>query len=72
MRTNMGILDRGIRVAMGAALLSLLTIGPVPGWGLASLVGLVPLITGLTGYCPGYVPLGIDTRRGRSRTAERG
>jgi hypothetical protein len=34
-----------------------------------SLVGLVPLVTGLTGYCLGYVPLGVDTRHGFIRKA---
>ncbi len=61
-RTNEGFLDRTIRVLVGAGILSLLAVGPVPGWGLAGLVGLIPLVTGLTGYCPLYVPLGIDTR----------
>jgi len=70
MRTNEGFLDRAIRVVAGAGILSLLAIGPVPGWGLAGLVGLIPLVTGLTGYCPLYVPLGIDTRRGLVRKAE--
>lgn len=71
MKTNEGLLDRAIRVVVGAGLLSLLAIGPVPGWGLVGLVGLLPLITGLTGFCLIYVPLGIDTRQGSMRKAER-
>lgn len=70
MRTSEGFLDRAIRVGAGAGILSLLAIGPVPGWGLAGLVGLIPLVTGLTGYCVLYVPLGIDTRWGSVRKAE--
>ncbi len=70
MRTNMGFLDRSIRVLAGAGVLSLLALGPVPGWGLAGLVGLVPLVTGLTGFCPGYLPFGIDTGRGQVGRAE--
>ena len=70
MRTNMGFLDRAMRVLAGAGLLSLLVVGPVPGWGLAGLVGVVLLVTGLVGYCPGYVPLGIDPRHGWLRKVE--
>ncbi len=70
MKTNMSVLDRAIRTVAGVGILSLLVVGPVPGWGLAGVIGLVPLVTGLTGYCPGYVPFGIDTRRGFTRGAD--
>lgn len=70
MRTNEGLADRVIRVILGLALLSLLTIGPVPGWGLIGLFGLIPLVTGLVGYCPGYTRFGIDTRGHICREAE--
>lgn len=62
MRINEGLLDRVIRVTIGVGLLSLLAVGPVPGWGLVALIGLIPLVTGLTGFCPAYVLFGIDTR----------
>jgi hypothetical protein len=45
----------------------LLAVGPVPGWGLVGLAGLIPLVTGLIGYCPTYTLLGIDTRAGVHR-----
>jgi hypothetical protein len=61
MRVNEGFADRVIRVVVGLGLLSLLAVGPVPGWGLAGLVGLLPLVTGVVGYCPAYTLLGIDT-----------
>jgi hypothetical protein len=70
MRTNTGGLDRLIRVVVGVGLLSLLAIGPVPGWGLTGLVGLLPLVTGLTGFCLTYFLLGVDTRHGVTREAE--
>jgi hypothetical protein len=70
MRTNEGLLDRAIRVVVGAGLLSLLVIGPVPGWGLAGLVGLLLLVTGLTGFCVTYALLGIDTQQGSIRRAQ--
>ncbi len=58
MKTNEGKLDRGIRVAAGLALLSLTVIGPQTMWGF---VGLVPLLTGLLGFCPLYKILGFNT-----------
>lgn len=64
---NEGTVDRVVRVAVGAALLSTVFVGPRTAWGL---VGLLPLVTGLAGVCPLYWPFGIDTRAraGRERT----
>lgn len=63
MRQNVGTVDRAIRIVAGLILLSLVFIveGSARWWGL---VGLVPLLTGLSSRCPLYVPLGIDTRHG--------
>lgn len=55
---NEGNLDRILRVVVGAAVISLVFIGPQTAWGW---VGLVPLITGLVGNCPVYSLLGINT-----------
>ena len=55
---NEGTLDRVLRAAVGLAVLSLTLVGPRSLWGL---VGLVPLATGLVGYCPVYTLLGIRT-----------
>jgi hypothetical protein len=41
-------------------LLSLIVVGPHTWWGL---VGLIPLLTGLAGWCPIYYVLGINRRR---------
>lgn len=54
-------IERGVRVVLGLGLLSLLAVGPVPGWGLFGLVGLVPLATGALGSCPIYTVLGVST-----------
>jgi DUF2892 family protein len=56
--TNEGTIDRAIRVALGIALLSLTLIGPKSMLGF---IGLVPLATGLIGFCPLYSVLGIKT-----------
>lgn len=57
---NEGALDRGLRVLLGLLLISLVFVGPKTAWGWA---GLVPLLTGLVGFCPVYRLLGVDTCR---------
>lgn len=56
--TNEGTLDRVIRIAIGIALLSLTVAGPRTMLGL---IGVVPLVTGLVGFCPLYRLVGIRT-----------
>ena len=55
---NEGTIDRALRVAIGIVLLSLTVLGPQTLWGL---VGLIPLVTGLVGYCPVYKLIGLNT-----------
>ena len=57
MRNEHGI-DRIIRVVIGVALISLVFVGPQT---LLGLIGIVPLATGLIGFCPLYRVLGINT-----------
>jgi hypothetical protein len=70
MKTNEGLTDRLIRLVLGLAILSLVAIGPVPGWGLAGFIAAMPLLTGLVGYCPTYTLLGIETRGHIHRESE--
>lgn len=58
MPRNEGTLDRVLRVIVGLVLLSLVFVGPKTMWGL---IGLIPLLTGLAGYCPLYQILGLST-----------
>jgi len=58
MKKNIGSIDRTIRIVAGIAILSLVFVGPKSMWGL---LGLLPLITGLIGWCPPYHLLGIST-----------
>jgi len=53
MKKNMSNLDRGIRVILGVALLSLILFlsGGIRWIGL---IGLIPLLTGIVGFCPLY------------------
>jgi hypothetical protein len=55
---NEGAIDRTLRVIAGAALVSLVFVGPETPWGW---IGMVPLVTGLVGNCPVYSLLGIST-----------
>jgi hypothetical protein len=58
MRKNAGGIDKGLRIAVGLALLALGAFGPLGWWGL---IGIVPLATGLMGTCPAYSLLGMNT-----------
>jgi hypothetical protein len=62
MKTNMGGLDRAVRIVVGLALLSLLFLveSGARWWGL---IGVVMVGTGVIGWCPAYLPFGIDTCR---------
>ena len=60
---NEHVAERVVRVVLGLGLLSLLAIGPVPGWGLVGLIGLVPLATGAIGSCPVYTIFGFSTKK---------
>tara|TARA_B100000609_G_scaffold67579_2_gene53371 strand:- start:6501 stop:6701 length:201 start_codon:yes stop_codon:yes gene_type:complete len=55
---NIGSAERVIRIVGGAVLASLAFWGPANPW---FLLGLVPLLTGLLGWCPPYQLLGIST-----------
>lgn len=58
MKANEGKVDRILRVIVGLGVLSLVFVGPQSLWGL---VGFVPLLTGIVGYCPLYSVLGVNT-----------
>lgn len=61
METNVGTIDRGLRLAAGVAIIAAGAYYQ-SWWGL---VGLVPLFTGTTRWCPAYLPFGISTCRTR-------
>ena len=56
--TNEGTIDRAVRIVLGLGILSLAFVGPRTPW---AWVGVVPLATGLLGFCPLYRVLGIST-----------
>jgi len=55
---NVGGVDRAVRIVAGLGILSLAFVGPQTSWGY---LGLVPLVTGLIGWCPAYLPFGVKT-----------
>jgi len=58
MKVNEGSIDRIVRIVAGLVLISLVFIGPQSPWGW---IGVIPLATGLIGWCPAYTLFGIDT-----------
>ncbi|MFZ9542983.1 MAG: YgaP family membrane protein [Hylemonella sp.] len=58
MKANVGGIDRKIRIVAGLVLVGLAATGTVGWWGW---LGLLPLGTGLIGWCPPYSIFGINT-----------
>ncbi|MBI5277587.1 MAG: DUF2892 domain-containing protein [Burkholderiales bacterium] len=58
MKQNVGTIDRTIRIVAGLVLVGLAATGTVGWWGW---LGVVPLATGLVGWCPPYSLLGMNT-----------
>jgi hypothetical protein len=61
MKTNVGTADRAIRIIAGIVLLALFFLYPDASWRYLTLIGLVPLLTGLFGTCLIYSMLGVST-----------
>ena len=60
--TNVGSLDRVLRIAVGLALIAWFFLDQGTGfWHWAKLIGIVPLATGLMSSCPMYSILGLST-----------
>jgi hypothetical protein len=50
-------MDRALRIVVGVALIAwALLDGPKWAW-----IGVLPLATGLIGWCPAYLPIGVTT-----------
>ena len=58
MPRNEGSRDRRLRVIVGLFLIALVFVGPHTPWGW---IGIVPLLTGIVGFCPAYTLLGVRT-----------
>ena len=58
MKINSGVIDRALRIVAGLALIGLTVSGTIGVWGW---IGVVPLLTGIVGYCPAYAIFGTST-----------
>ncbi len=58
MKSNVGGIDRILRIVIGLVLVGLAANGSVGWWGW---LGLVPLATGAIGWCPPYALFGWNT-----------
>ncbi|MBI2308960.1 MAG: DUF2892 domain-containing protein [Rhodocyclales bacterium] len=58
MKANVGGFDKIARILAGIVLIGLAATGTVGVWGW---LGIVPLATGLMGWCPAYTLLGLNT-----------
>jgi hypothetical protein len=58
MTKNVGGIDKILRIVVGLALIGATLAGYLPVWGW---IGVVPLATGILGWCPAYVPFGLKT-----------
>lgn len=58
MKSNMGSIDRSVRIIVGLVLVGLALTGSVGWWGW---LGVVPIVTGAIGNCPLYSIIGVNT-----------
>ncbi|MFW6345156.1 MAG: YgaP family membrane protein [Halomonas sp.] len=58
MQSNVGGIDKVLRIAVGVLLIVLALTGTIGAWGW---IGVVPLATGLFNFCPAYKLLGVNT-----------
>ena len=58
MQANVGGIDRILRIVVGIVLITLAATGSVGFWGW---IGVVPLLTGIVGFCPVYRLIGLST-----------
>ena len=59
---NVGTVDKVIRIILGLVLIALVFVGPQTPWGW---IGIIPLATGLIGFCPLYSVFGMNTCGGK-------
>ena len=60
MKTNVGCIDRMIRIVIGMGLIAATLSGAIGMWGW---LGVIPLATGVFRFCPAYMPFGLRTCR---------
>jgi hypothetical protein len=63
MPTNIGNIDRTVRVVIGLMLIAYaIPLGfPNTGWNWVGWIGVIPIVTAFVGTCPAYSVLGVST-----------
>jgi len=59
MKCNVGGIDRRVRIIAGVALIA----AGVYFQSWLGAIGLVPLLTGIIGWCPAYLPFGFNSAK---------
>jgi hypothetical protein len=59
MKMNVGSIDKILRIIAGIVLIALAYTGTLGVW---AYIGVIPLVTGLVGWCPLYTLLGMNTK----------
>ena len=65
MKSNVGGMDRILRIVVGLVLIGLTVTGTIGVWGW---LGIVPLATGAIGWCPPYAIFGWNTCSTKSKS----
>ncbi len=65
MKSNMGVIDRIIRIVLAAVVAVLYFTHVFTGTAaiVLGIVGAIFVVTGIVGFCPLYAPFGLSTRR---------
>ena len=63
---NESPVDRAIRILLGVLGIALVFVGPQSAWGW---IGLIPLVTGIAGYCPLYTLFKFSTLKAKAPPA---
>lgn len=64
MKANVGGIDRVLRISVGVILVGLAATGKIGDWGW---LGVIPLATGASGWCPPYALFGWNTCSNKSK-----
>lgn len=70
MKTNIGALDRGVRIVLGLALIAFALgfLAPGSSYHWLGWLGVIPLVTAAVGSCPLYSLVGMSTRPAKTAT----
>ncbi len=65
LKKNMGTLDRVIRLVIAAVIAILYFTGNLSGLAaiILGILAIIFVVTSFVGFCPGYLPFGLSTRK---------